>query len=242
MGFGYLFLGYLVSFVISLTLKQLDVGGLAYLLGFALMLRGLLELERYQRAFSSAKWLCYPILAVSAYSLFASFNTMFLWGLPIFEASVTVWVDAANDILLMLFQVAMLFGIRMLARDVELLHIATKAIRNSLFVVLYALLYLVAHLPRAWVSSFVAYVVYAQGIVLLVLVACNLFLLLSCNKNICAAGDEDQPPRQSRFRLINRMNDAYDQNRQRNIDNAKRDAEEFVRRRREKKEQRNKKK
>ena len=50
MGFGYLFLGYLVSFVISLTLKQLDVGGLAYLLGFALMLRGLLELERYQRA------------------------------------------------------------------------------------------------------------------------------------------------------------------------------------------------
>ena len=71
----------------------------------------------------------------------------------------------------------------------------------------------------------------------------NLLLLISCNKNICAAGDEDQPPRKSRFEFINRMSETYNKTHQKNIDNAKRDAEEFVRRRREKKEQkRNKQK
>jgi hypothetical protein len=162
---------------------------------------------------------------------------MFYWNLPIFTPTVQEIVTTVNDTLMLVFLCAMLFGIRMLSREVELLHIDTKALRNMIFVAMYALLYFVAHLPSAWVGSIVGYVEYAQKLVWIVLVVCNLLLLLSCNKNICPAGDEDQPPRRSRFGFINRMNDAYDNVHQKNIDNAKRDAEEFVRRRREKKEQ-----
>jgi len=241
MGFGFLFLGYLVAFVLSMTLERLHVGGLAYLLGYALMLRGLTELTRYQKNFSYAKYLTFPLLALAGYSLLGSFDTMFYWNLPIFVSSVREVVSAVTDLLMLVFQCAVLFGIRMLAREVELLHIDTKALRNMIFVAMYAILYCVARFPVSWVGSFVGYVEYAKMLVWLVLVVCNLLLLLSCNKNICPAGDEDQPPRQSRFGFINRMNDAYNNVHQKNIDNAKRDAEAFVRRRREKKEQKNNK-
>ena len=243
MGFGFLFLGYLVSFVLSLTLERFDFGGAAHLLGYALMLRGLMELTRYQKSFSLAKWLAYPMLALAAYSLLGSFDTLLWWNLPIFGEGVVQTVDAVTTILSICFQAAVLYGIRMLAQEVELLHIATKAVRNMVFLGIYGLLFAVAHLPAALVASFVQYVNLASGIVWLAVILFNLLLLLSCNKNICAAGDEDQPPRKSRFGFINRMNDAYNDVHQKNIDNAKRDAEEFVRRRREKKEQkRNKKK
>ena len=54
MGFGFLLIGYLVAFVLSMTMERLSFGGAAYLIGYLLMFRGLLELERYQRAFSYA--------------------------------------------------------------------------------------------------------------------------------------------------------------------------------------------
>ena len=58
MGFGYLFIGYLITFVLYLTVQALGLGGLALLLGYATMLLGLVELTRYQRAFSYALLHC----------------------------------------------------------------------------------------------------------------------------------------------------------------------------------------
>ena len=242
MGFGFLFLGYLVSFVLSLTLARFDFAGAAHLLGYALMLRGLMELTRYQKSFLYAKWLTYPMLAIACYSLLGSFDTLLWWNLPIFGENVTQIVEGFTTVLAVCFQAAVLYGIRMLEEEVELSHIATKAVRNMVFLGLYGLLYAVSRLPDSWVGSFVKYVELAEGIVLFVVVALNLLLLISCNKNICAEGDEDQPPKKSRFEWINRMGEAYDRTHQKNIDNAKRDAEEFVRRHREKKEQKKNKK
>ena len=242
MGFGFLFLGYLVAFVLSLTLDRLGFGGAAYLFGYALMYKGLSELTRYQPNFVYGKWLTYPLLLISVYRLGLSFDVMFSWNSPIFAASVSGVVEWFSILLTLVFHAAFLYGIRMLAADVELLHIATKAIRNLVFLGMYGFLYAVTLLPASLVGSFVSYVSYAARIVWLVIIVCNLLLMVSCNKNICPAGDEDQPPRPSRFSFINRLNEVYDKNRQRTIDNAKHDAEEFVRRRREKQEQRQNKK
>lgn len=242
MGFGFLFLGYLVSFVLSLTLARFDFAGAAHLLGYALMLRGLIELTKYQKNFLYAKWLTYPMLALSFYSLLGSFDALLWWNLPIFSESVMYVIEGLLDVFAVFFQLTMLYGIRMLAQEVELIHIATKAVRNMVFVGFYVLLYAFARLPDSLIGSFVKYVEFAEGIVLFVVVALNLLLLISCNKNICAEGDEDQPPKKSRFEWINRVGEAYDRTHQKNIDNAKRDAEELVRRHREKREQRNNKK
>ena len=54
MGFGYLLLGYLISFLIYLTVQALGVGSLALLAGYLLMLYGLATLCKYHNAASGA--------------------------------------------------------------------------------------------------------------------------------------------------------------------------------------------
>ena len=51
MGFGWLFLGYIVSFVLYSVAKLLSAGFAAHLTGYLLMLRGLWELRRYRKEF-----------------------------------------------------------------------------------------------------------------------------------------------------------------------------------------------
>lgn len=238
MGFGFFMIGYLVCYVLSMTMERLGVGGLAYLLGYLLMLRGLLELTRYQQTFRIAKYLVYPLLFTSCYSLLVSLDTMFLWNLAIFNGTaveIVAWIDF---LLMISYQLAFLLGIRMLAADVELTGLVAKAIRNSIFVGLFGILYVAAELPESMLGAAGKYLALAVWLMELAVLFLNLVLLLACNKNICPEGEEDQPMRQSRFSFINRLNETYDRNRERSIENAKQDAQALLRRRQEAKEKR----
>lgn len=240
MGFGYLFIGYLLTFVLKLTLDALGWGAVALLAGYAVMLWGLWLLTHYQSAFAWAKWTLIPLIVTACYDLLGSFDETFLWGLPIFGGVVEMvyqWVTLA---LIIFFNLAMLYGIMMLAREVELKHIATKAIRNAVIVGLFGVLQAVAYLPiPAQIKGYFALPVLLLDILWIV---CNLLLLISCAKNICPAGDEDQPAKPYRFAFLNRIGDAYDRTRQRAVDTSRRDAEEYLRRRQEKRERKKKKK
>ena len=72
------------------------------------------------------------------YDLLSSFDNLFLWNLPIFEGVWTVAYQWITLTLITLFNFAMLYAIARLAREVELDHIAIKAIRNAIFVGLFA--------------------------------------------------------------------------------------------------------
>ena len=235
MGFGYLFIGYLLSFVIYITAQGIHIGGLMLLLGYGVMFYALSVLCRYQKAFLWAKWLLAPLALTAVYSQLASFGDLFLWKLPFVTATVHIAFDWATFLLLVCFNFALLYGIRMLATDVELPHIATKAVRNMLFVALYALLYVVAKLP--FVSETAAqYLTLATILCDIVWIVCNLLLIISCAKNICPAGDEDQPAKPYRIGWLNRIGEAYSRNRQKAIDDTTKEAEEYLRRRKEKRE------
>lgn len=71
-------------------------------------------------------------------------------------------------------------------------------------------------------------------IVQLVWIFCNLFLIVTCAKDICPAGDEEVAPKRYRFEWLNRIGDAYERNRQRSIERTTKEAEEALRRRQEK--------
>lgn len=243
MGFGYLLIGYLVTFVLYLTVNALGFGGLALLLGYALMFMGLSELSRYHRSFSYAKWILVPAFPIALYELVAALAEQLLWNAPIFAEPIAGVIEWINFFILVTFNLAMLLGIRMIAQDVGLSHIATAGVRNSFFVGIYALLYIVGNLPVAAIDAARPYLSVAVTFCNLLWVLLNLFLLLSCNKNICRAGDEDQPAKPSRFAWINRIGNAYERNRQKAIDNTTREAEEVLRRRRARREaKKNKKK
>ena len=240
MGFGYLFIGYLLAFLLQSTLAGLGWGAVALLLGYGVMLGGLLMLQRFHDSFSWAKWMLVPMTVAALYDLLSSFDDLFLWNLPIFEGGWTIAYQWITLTLITLFNFALLYAIAQLAREVELGHIATKAIRNMIFVGLFALLQAIATLPiPETVKHYLALPIVALDLVWII---CNLLLLVSCAKNICPAGDEDQPAKPYRWEFLNRMGDTYAKNRQRTIDDAKAQAEAYLRRRQEKQAAKNQKK
>jgi len=241
MGFGYLFLGYLITFVLYMTVNSLGFGGLALLVGYATMLWGIWQLNRYHRAFAWAKWLLLPLLATAVLETLQNLNALLLWGLPLENPillAVTDWLSLA---LITVFHFALLFAVRALATEVGLLHIATAAIRNALFVALYVLLSAVARMP--FISEALrGYLTLPLILVDLVWIFCNLFLFISCMKNICPEGDEEVAERRSRFEWINRIQDTYEKNRQKSVEHTTKQTEEFLRRRKERKERKKRKK
>lgn len=239
MGFGYLFIGYLITFLLSLTVQALGFGGVALLVGYGVMLGGLWILWHYQSAFVWAKWLLVPLLVTALYRTLGDFNELLLLGLPIFEGvweSVYTWVTLA---LITAFNLAMLYGVGKIARDVGLEKTAVAAGRNAIFVGIYTLLTIVAKLPLP--QTVLSYLTFPLIGFDLLWIVCNLLLLLSCTKDICPAGDEDQPQKPSRIGFLDRLNRAYEQNRQRAVETKTRETEAYLRRRKEKREQKQKK-
>lgn len=236
MGFGYLFIGYLIAFVLYLTVQAFGIGGLALLVGYGMMMLGLWGLTRYNRTFSIAKWLCIPLLATAVYQLGGEIGDLLLWDVALFEGNVTVAVTWVQFTFVILFNFAMLYGIRSIAQEVELLHVATKAVRNSVFVGLYAIVYLLTNFVFAQNETVRAYFVFSLMLTQVIYILLNLALLISCTKNICAEGQEDVPQQPHRWEFLNKVDRAYDRTRQKNIDDAKAAGEALAERRRQKKE------
>jgi hypothetical protein len=139
------------------------------------------------------------------------------------------------------FQLAMLYGIRMLADGIGLKNTVAATLRNSIFVLVYAVLYLCGSLPIG--EAIKPYLTLSVTLVNLVFVVCNLALLLSCMKNICREGDEEIEPKRSRFAWVNRMSDVYDNSRKKLNEQMREEGEAMrLRRMGKKKNKKNKKK
>jgi hypothetical protein len=232
MGFGYLLIGYLVTFVIYLTLQALGLGGLGLLVGYGIMLLGLCQLHRFQNAFAYAKWSLIPLLVLALYESVVSLTELFLLELPFPTQTVDAVAEWATFLLIIFFNMTLLYGIRALAIEVELPRINTMAVRNSLVVGAYGVLYVVGQIPGTE-----QYLVVPLVILQIVWVALNLFLFLTCAKDICPEGEEEILPKRYRWELLNKIGDAYERNRQRSIEQTTREAEEALRRRQEKRNQ-----
>ncbi len=234
MGFGYLLFGYLVAHVLNLTVSGLGFGGVAVIVGAALMLLGLQELRRYQADFLWAEILLLPMLICALYSAAEALNLLFLWQLPIFDARVSGIFDILSFAATVLFNLAMLYGIRSIARSVELGSMVLSAVRNMCFVGVYAVLMLVGNLPIAIPEAIKGGLALFTVLLNIAWVICNLLLLLSCNKNICRKGDEEVTPKRSRFGFINRMQDTFERTRRETAESTRAYTEERLRKRREK--------
>lgn len=235
MGFGILLIGYLVTYVLKLTADGIGAGGFALLLGYGLMMYGLWKLNRFHSAFAFAKWLCVPLLFLGAVE--AAFNVTGWFSLPTgwYEGTIQTALAWAQFLGSMVFHAAMLYAIRMLAKEVGLPTLSIAAVRNSVFVALYALLYLASYLPFS-TETVKKYLAVPCILTLIFFVALNLWLFLSCAKNICAEGEDEPEPKRYKLGFLNKINDKLLENEDRAVESTKREAEERLRRRREKRE------
>lgn len=233
MGFGWLFLGYVISFLLYSVAGMLNVGFLAHAVGYLLMLRGLYELRKYRREFLLPLAVVCLLLPITVWDALRELSETFLWRLPFLtETATTVvaWVDFG---LLLAFHFSLYYAISVIARSVELPRTVRDAMFDTIVGAGYAVLYIVSRLPV--LASVAAQFSVPLTVFLLFWRICDLCLLISCCKNICPAGDENVAPRRYRWEFLNRLGDSFARNFHRAADSARQGYEENLRKKQERK-------
>ncbi len=207
MGFGYLFLGYLIS------LNFFVYPYLTLLPATLLMLTGMLRLSLYNRPLREATWALYPT-AVAAVLAFVLEGGRFLgvMGLSLYE-SLSAYLSPLFLIMLAIFTDRLLVGLSMLGKETDLPKVQFAATRNRLFSLLAYLSYLICSLPvkTDWYASIVAHAWAPVLLLRLIVTFMNAFLIYSCYMQICLPEDVDMPRRKTGIAFLDEMNEKMDQ-------------------------------
>ena len=198
MGFGILFVGYFL-------ILNFAYPAFTDMIAAAVMMYGFYKLSGVNRGFRTAVYLA-AALAVFGLSEFGIkvADMFFAVGMP--DAVATV-MAAARHLLVALVTVAMLFGIKEVAREVELYALETKA-KSSVYATLlvYALLIFVeagapAFVPVEVMAGLSTFVLLAS----LALIIFNLTIIYGAYMRICMPEELDAPdePKESRFGFVN---------------------------------------
>ena len=208
MGFGLLFIGYFITYVMSMN----PIGVVFRVLGYLLIARAAWKLSQYDGKFKAAQ---YSALALAALNLIDGIIrlTDFLYSNMVI--SVNPFPAVAGDILskyaeplaVLAFHVLMLLAIRSLAKETGISKIVISVHRDLFFIGVYYILSFVAYLPLPIQESYNRY----MGFPLILLYFAWIFLehqlVFSCYIHICDEGDVDMTPKRSRFAILNKLMD-----------------------------------
>ena len=226
MGFGYLLLGYLVTYVIHITASSLGVGSLTLLAGSAIMFGAFCSLRRFNTSFEVARWLTLPVFALGLCRLWQDIAGAWLSWEGTAANVLTSVVNWATFVITLLFHFAMLYAIRVLALEVGLNKLSSHAMYNTLAVGIWGALSLLCNMPTLG-EKVLPYLSFSMGLFNLLYLISDIVLLLRCAKNICAEGDEEVAPKSSRFAWINRLSDSYNQTMDKLKENSRADGAAF---------------
>lgn len=209
MGFGLLFIGYFVAFLMSIN----PYGWAFRIVGFYLIFRALGKLVEYKHSVKrcviplAIMTLCQTFEGILALKRLASITASwgFLEGNLVTSLSNTVFV-----VTLMIFHLLLLYSIRELAQSIGDSSIAALAFSGNGVVLLYFLLnILTAFLPTGAFKQVLMPVTALSSIVYPLFI---LYLLYRCYAGICSPEEENAPKKPSRFAFINKRREMSAQN------------------------------
>ena len=238
MGFGYLLLGYVVTYLLSITAGSIGVGSLALLLGAALMFWGIHNLCHFNISFIPAKWLTLGVFAIGLVRLWQDFFSVWFQMDASVNTVLSIILTWASFAITLAFHFAVLYAIRVLALEVGLSKLSSHAMYNTMAVGIWGVLFLFCNMPAIG-ETLLPYLSISMGLFNLVYIISNIILLLRCTKNICAEGDEDVAPKNSRFAWINRISESYNKTMDKLKANSRADGDAFWHNHMEKKPQNN---
>ncbi len=221
MGFGILFIGYVLSFFVSLV----NYGYIIRLAGYTLMAIALIKIREYGREFT------YPLIGALLLTGYGVYDFIYQGAdllsikLPDFLVSVTGVMSIVNVVLVVAFNLLMLVAIYLITRRLELFKQKNIAVRNSTIVILYFVLNILGMGPLKTNEIYTKYFGLPTLLLQLTWIILNSILIFSCYMHICPEGDEDMPRRESKFGFINKIRNESD----RRTEQAVRDTEEYVR-------------
>lgn len=225
MGFGLLFVGYLATYLLSIS----NYGNYPAIIGCFLMLYALSKLAEYEGGFKKAFFAALPMTAavgaLLVCDMLVAFGVLVKEDIVIFDA-VAHYVKIAADIA---YHVTLLFAVARIARNTELPKIEKAAWRNLLISSLFFVTEVVEFtVPTT--SPARMYIFFAAVLLWLSSLTLNGVMLMSCYMRICPEGDEDLPQKPSRFGFINKFRESYDRREAKMQNELKKRREEEVRR------------
>ena len=234
MGFGLLFIGYFITALMSILIGPSFV----CVVGYSIIFIAATKLNNYNSQF---RLLQIAAALMGALSILLSVSTVtnylyneLIISNSIFGTTYQTIIKHVETAMSFMFGAVMLYSIRSIALETEDSKIAVNAIRNFVFMCLYAVLYVVACLPFDYTKNFVAPTILLQ----IAYIILNLILIFTCYMRICDEGDVDMNRKPSRFAFINKMRSELDKKEEKAIESQK----QYVEEKRKKREQKRKKK
>lgn len=232
MGFGLLFIGYAMTYLMSLN----SFGFLFRLTGCAIMLSGLSKLEDYERRFFHA-YLSAIIMTVAAFAECLAYLFADFFGEAARNICYTVFL-----VITVVFHFLLYRAIHKISKDVGIKKIELNSVRYAVFASIELLLLAASLVFWYFGAAFTKYIVMAAMLYPFIIVVINLTLFYSCYKNICEEGDEEAPRKQSKIPFINKLFEASEKREQEIFEKTKSYAEDHLRQELEKKKSKKKKK
>ncbi len=211
MGFGILFIGYVLAYLFILT----PFGYFFELVGTGLMLYAFTKLAEYNKSFKYAFVAALPLLLIALFS--SVINTMANFGSTYVPPELLITVVSYVKLLCnMIFHFACLTAVADIAKETGSTKIRSAAYRNLIIYGLYFALVLVSNLPALRENESVyAVLALAGNIFWLAWVMLNGILLYSCYMRICDENDTEMTAKASRFGVINRLRGEFERKEER---------------------------
>ena len=204
MGFGLLFIGYFIAFLMSVN----NYGFAFQIVGYAIMFSAIGKLSEYKHRLSATT---IPLFLLSLCSLYDAGNllaSLVNMRLALFSEENQFWVSIFAIVISTVFQVLLLSGIREIGRDADAEGIPVRAVWSILVVCLVGVwklvLSLMSTLPDIDTSKAFRLLTLGAALVSLLYPVVILAFLYSCYAKICAPEDTEMEARPSRFAFINR--------------------------------------
>ena len=216
MGFGLLFIGYFITYLMSMN----PFGIVFRILGYALICKAARKLSDYDDKFKMAGYFAASLVGISLLNA-AIEITAFLYDNMVIAAD--PFPSMAGDILglyveplaVLVFHIFLLLAIRSIAKDTDVPKIVMGSVRNIFLIGVYYLLSFLRYLPLPIQESYNRNMGLPLVLFYLVWVLLQHALLLSCYANICDEGDVDMTPKRSRFAFVNKLKDELSEKRER---------------------------
>lgn len=191
MGFGWLFIGYFMTYMMSFSSYSHGI----MLLGCVLMINGLFKLRAYNRFFLYPVFPLIPYILVEAYFTAGLVSDVVGFPLPFFTQALSTATEAIGYVASAAFHVLLFKALISITSDLELDKQKIAAVRNRIFTCAYYALALLWLIPVDF--NLTAKQIISVLIILLRLsfTVLNCILLYSCYAFICPQGDEDMPIR-----------------------------------------------
>ncbi len=211
MGFGLLFLGYFITFLMSMN----PYGVIFRLIGWVIICRGSSKLTAYNVYFNPVKYTAALMILISfldsGYQLLCYMYDNLLISFNIASdvmSNIILYTQATG---MLVFNLVLYLAARKIAIETGVQKIVVASWRNTVCILLYYVLYFIGRIPLPIMVEYNKIMGLPMAVLYVLWIIFGLTLLASCYARICDEGDVEMERKPSRFEFVNKIRAELDE-------------------------------